>query len=67
MKSLFVKKRKCPLCDDKFPVTETFHELRMTTADGVLDLEICNRCSLLFDKFADARSGRKDKTDDDTV
>ena len=65
--AFFTKKRTCPLCEDKFPTTETFHELRMSTADGVLELEICNRCSLLFDKFANARSGRKDETDDDSV
>lgn len=53
--SLFpsLKKKKCPVCEEKYPLTENFHELRLNTSDGVHSLEICEKCADFFDKSAE--------------
>lgn len=58
-------KKKCPVCNEKFPKTETFHELRLKTSDGVIEIEICNNCADFFDKSADVLTRGKKQEDEE--
>lgn len=56
-------KKKCPVCEDKYPKKAQFHELRLETAEGLHTLEICVKCADFFDKSADViMKGRKDES-----
>lgn len=56
-------KKKCPVCEDKYPKATPFHELRLQTADGVHSLEICEKCADFFDKSAEViMKGRQDES-----
>ena len=57
------KKKTCPVCEDKYPKTARFHELRLETLDGILELEICEKCADFLDESADIiMKGRRDET-----
>jgi hypothetical protein len=57
------KKKKCPVCQDKYSEKTPFHELRLETADGTHVMEICENCADFFDKSADViMKGRKDES-----
>ncbi len=57
------KKKTCPVCGDKYPKTARFHELRLETLDGVIELEICEKCADFLDESADIiMKGRSDET-----
>lgn len=54
-------KKKCPVCDIKYPKDTSFHELRLDTLDGIHTLNICENCADFFDKSAEViMKGRKD-------
>lgn len=55
--------KKCQSCHDKYPKSTAFHELRLKTADGILSLEICEKCADFFDKSAEViMKGRKNES-----
>jgi hypothetical protein len=55
-------KKKCPTCEQKYPMKTPFHELRLNTTDGTHVMEICEKCADFFDKSADViMRGRKDE------
>lgn len=61
----FARSKTCAICEDKYPKSEPFHEMRINTDDGVVSLEICENCADFFDKSAEViMKGRKQ---DDTI
>jgi hypothetical protein len=61
----FNKNKTCAVCEDKYPKSVPFHEMRVNTDSGVVSLEICEKCADFFDKSAEViMKGRKQ---DDTV
>lgn len=58
-------KKKCPICDTKYPKSTPFHELRLKTSDGTVDLEICSACADFFDKSADILTRGKKQEDEE--
>ncbi len=57
--------KTCAVCEDKYLKCVPFHEMRLNTDDGVVSLEICEKCADFFDKSAEIiMKGRKQ---DDTV
>ena len=60
---IFAKKKKCRICDVKYPEDAAFHEMRIGTVDGTITLEICDECANFFDKSADVlRKRRKNES-----
>ena len=59
--------KKCPVCTKKYKKTVTFHELRVQTADGLIELEICESCADFFDKSADVLTKKRKGSDDDNT
>ncbi len=56
----FNKNKTCAVCDDKYPKSVPFHEMRVNTDSGVVSLEICEKCADFFDKSAEViMKGRK--------
>lgn len=44
---------KCPLCGEKVHKSYKMSELRLETADGMLELSVCPKCAYIMDKSAD--------------
>lgn len=64
--SWWKSKKKCPVCSVKYKKNVVFHELRLQTADGLIEIEICESCADFFDKSAEVLSaGRKGSTDNE--
>lgn len=64
------KRKKCVTCKKVLKKKHTIHELRLNTADGVVDLEICEECARFWDGSAEVLSRRgnvKEQRDDDAV
>lgn len=60
---MIFKKRKCPLCETKYPADEPFHELRLQVAEGTHSMEICTECADFLDKSADVlKKGKKNES-----
>lgn len=57
-------KKKCEICKDKYPKETSFHEIRLSTQNGLISLEICERCADFFDKSADIMRKREDVKDE---
>lgn len=56
-------KKKCPVCEVKYPKKTIFHELRLRTAEGIDTMEICESCADFFDKSAPLiMKGRADES-----
>lgn len=56
-------KKKCPVCQVKYPKDTAFHEIRLDTSEGIHTLDICEKCADFFDKSADViMKGRKDES-----
>lgn len=49
----FKRNKTCAVCEDKYPKSTPFHEMRMKTDEGTVSLEICENCADFFDKSAD--------------
>jgi len=47
------KRRKCSTCKKVLKPKHAVHELRLETADGLIDLEICGDCARFWDKSAE--------------
>ena len=62
--SWWKSKKKCPVCSVKYKKNVPFHELRLQTADGTHEIEICESCADFFDKSAEVimRGRRQDDT-----
>jgi hypothetical protein len=41
------------VCEEKYLKSVPFHEMRLSTDDGVVSLEICEKCADFFDKSAE--------------
>jgi DNA/RNA endonuclease YhcR with UshA esterase domain len=50
---VFLKRKKCATCKNVLKEQTGIHELRINTADGTMDLEICSECADFLDKSAD--------------
>jgi hypothetical protein len=61
--SWFNRNKLCSVCEDKYLKSVPFHEVQVNTDDGMISLEICEKCADFFDKSADViMKGRKDET-----
>lgn len=58
------KRRKCATCKKVLKAKNPVHELRVGTADGVIDLEICDDCARFWDKSAEVLSKGKPENDE---
>lgn len=60
----FSRSKTCAVCEDKYHKSIPFHEMRLNTDDGVVSLEICEKCADFFDKSADVimKGGQKDES-----
>jgi ribosome-binding protein aMBF1 (putative translation factor) len=47
------KRKKCPLCKSVIKPKHKVSEVRIDTADGPLELEVCPKCAYILDKTAD--------------
>lgn len=62
---MFWKRKKCATCGATLKEKSGIHELRIDTADGLVDLEICSTCADFWDKSADVLQKRgKDNSDE---
>lgn len=64
------KRRKCATCKKVLKNKHTVHELRVNTADGLVDLEICEDCARFWDGSAEVLSRRgkvKESKNDDAI
>ena len=59
------RSKRCDVCDEKYHKSAPFHEMRLNTDDGVVSLEICEKCADFFDKSAEVIM--KGRQQDDTV
>lgn len=48
-----VRNKNCAVCETKYLKSVPFHEMRLNTDDGVVSLEICEKCADFFDKSAE--------------
>ena len=59
----FNRNKTCAVCEDKYLKSVPFHEMRVNTDEGVVSLEICDKCADFFDESAEViMKGRKDET-----
>jgi hypothetical protein len=59
------RSKRCAVCEEKYHKSVPFHEMRLSTDDGVVSLEICEKCADFFDKSAEMIM--KGRQQDDTV
>ena len=52
------KRKKCPLCKSVVKPKHKLSEVRLETADGPLELEVCTKCAYILDKSADILLGK---------
>lgn len=59
----FNRNKTCSVCEEKYLKSVPFHEVRVNTDDGMVSLEICDKCADFFDKSAEViMKGRPDET-----
>lgn len=58
------KRRKCATCKKILKKKNPIHELRVDTADGLVELEICSDCARFWDKSAEVLSRKGPKDDE---
>ena len=61
----FNRNKHCAVCEVKYLKSVPFHEMRVNTDEGVVSLEICEKCADFFDKSAEVIM--KGRQQDDTV
>lgn len=61
----FNRNKHCAVCEGKYLKSVPFHEMRLSTDDGVVSLEICEKCADFFDKSAEVIM--KGRQQDDTI
>jgi hypothetical protein len=47
------RSKHCAVCEVKYHKSVSFHEVRLNTDDGVVSLEICEKCADFFDESAE--------------
>lgn len=52
------KRKKCATCGTVLKAKKGIHELRLNTADGMAELEICGECARFWDKSAEVLQKR---------
>lgn len=50
---MLFSRKKCATCKTVLKEQTGIHELRINTADGTMDLEICSECADFLDKSAE--------------
>lgn len=60
------KVKKCKVCTTN-KIKEDPAIIRLQTADGVVEVEVCDECADFFDKSADVLSKRRKKPDDESL
>lgn len=60
---MFTKKIKCAICDCKL-LKEDSEEIRLDTADGLVELCICSDCGDLMDKISERMQKKSKKNDE---
>lgn len=55
------KRKKCGTCKKVLKKKHSIHELRLQTAEGVLELEICEDCATFWDASADVLTKHRKK------
>lgn len=60
------KRRKCATCKKVLKPKSGIHDLRVQTADGLLEVEVCGECARFWDGSAEVltKRGRKDEDDE---
>lgn len=58
------KRKKCGTCKKVIKKKTITHELRLQTADGMLEVEICDDCARFWDASAEVLSKGRKKDDD---
>jgi len=53
------KRKKCPLCKTVIKKKMVMAEVRIQTADGLLELDVCPKCAHIIDKSADVLMGKQ--------
>lgn len=63
------KRKKCASCRDILKPKKGIHELRLNTADGVVELEVCGECARFWDTSADVlgKGRKKDDSDEQSI
>ena len=59
------KRKKCGTCKRVLKKKMTTHELRLQTADGMLEVEICDECARFWDASAEVLTKGRKKDDED--
>lgn len=59
------KRKKCATCKKVLKPEHGIHELRLNTAEGVIDMEVCGECSRFWDMSAEILN--RGKKNDETV
>lgn len=59
------KRKKCATCKQVLKPKHGIHELRLNTADGVVDMEVCGECTRFWDTSAEILN--RGKKNDETV
>ena len=61
------KRKKCAGCRKVLKAKTGIHEIRLESADGLLELEICNDCADFWDKSADILQSRGRDKDGESI
>lgn len=59
------KRKKCATCKKVLKPKHGIHELRLNTAEGVVEMEVCDECSRFWDMSAEILN--RGKKNDETV
>ena len=59
------KRKKCATCKKVLKPKHGIHELRLNTAEGVVDLEVCGDCARFWDMSAEVLN--RGKKNDETI
>lgn len=59
------KRKKCRTCKKVLKKKKPVHELRLQTADGLLEIEICDTCAQIWDASAEVLNKSRKKDDKD--
>jgi RNase P subunit RPR2 len=57
------KRKKCGTCKKVLKKKNSSHELRLQTADGMLEVEICDKCARFWDASAEVLTKGRKKDD----
>jgi RNase P subunit RPR2 len=52
------KRKKCGSCRKVLKAKRGIHEIRLESADGIVEVEICGECADFWDKSAEVLQGK---------